>query len=79
MGAANPAIDAMIDALLSAEDEQAYIAAIRALDRVLTAERYVIPLWYEPTERIAWWKPLEKPDRTPLYGYRPEVWWRSVE
>ena len=75
MGAQNPAIDAMIVALQSAEDEETHVAAVRALDRVLTAERYVIPLWYESVERIAWWKPLGKPDRTPLYGYRPEVWW----
>ncbi len=79
MGADNPAIDAMIAAILSADNEESYIAAIRALDRVLTAERYVIPLWYKPVERIAWWKPFDKPDRTPLYGYRPEVWWRTVE
>ena len=79
MGANNPAIDAMIDALLTAEDEDTYVAAVRALDRVLTAERYVIPLWYEQAERIAWWKPLNKPAKTPLYGYRPEVWWRDAE
>ncbi len=79
MGAANPAIDAMIDVLTTAPDEETYIAAVRALDRVLTAERYVIPLWYAPVERVAWWKPLGKPNRTPLYGYRPEVWWRTAE
>ncbi len=79
MGAENPAIDAMIDALLIAEDEDTWVAAIRALDRVLTGERYVIPLWFEPVERLAWWKPLEKPAKTPLYGYRPEVWWHGKE
>ncbi len=79
MGADNPAIDAMIDALLTAQDEEGQVAAVRALDRVLTAERYVIPLWYDPVERLAWWKPLQKPDRTPLYGYRPEVWWMDED
>ena len=77
MGADNPAIDAMIAAMLSAKDEETYVAAVRALDRVLSAERYVIPLWHDPVERFAWWKPLGKPDRTPLYGYRPEVWWQK--
>ena len=79
MGAKNPAIDAMIEALLKAEDEDSYVAAVRALDRVLTSERYVIPLWYDPLERLAWWKPLKKPEKTPLYGYRPEVWWSGEE
>lgn len=75
MGANNPAIDAMIDLLASAPDRETYTAAIRALDRILSAERYVIPLWYDAKERIAWWKPLNKPALTPLYGYRPEIWW----
>ncbi len=75
MGAKNPAIDAMIEKISGTDDEEIYHAAIRALDRVLTAERYVIPLWFEGVERFSWWKPLKKPDRTALYGYRPEVWW----
>lgn len=79
MGADNPAIDAMIEAMLSAATLGEYRAAVRALDRALTSERYVIPLWYEPTERVAWWKPLAKPERNPLYGYRPEVWWHHKE
>ncbi len=77
MGAKNPAIDAMIEKISATDDERIYYAAIRALDRVLTLERYVIPLWFEPVERFAWWKPLKKPDRVPLYGYRPEVWWHG--
>lgn len=77
MGAKHPAIDAMIEAMLSAKTQDEYRVAVRALDRVLTAGRYVIPLWYEPTERVAWWKPLAKPELDPLYGYRPEVWWRN--
>ena len=35
MGAQNPAIDAMIAALLTARDRPEFVAAVRALDRVL--------------------------------------------
>uniref|UniRef100_UPI0001C59234 ABC transporter, periplasmic substrate-binding protein n=1 Tax=Ruegeria pomeroyi TaxID=89184 RepID=UPI0001C59234 len=45
MGAASPAIDAMIDRMLAATTEDELTAATRALDRVLTAGRYVIPIW----------------------------------
>lgn len=79
MGAAHPAIDAMIDAMLGAETPEAYRAAVRALDRALTAGRYVIPLWFEPSDRVAWWEALAKPERAPLYGYRPEPWWRGED
>lgn len=79
MGAKHPAIDAMIDAMLSAEDPESYRAAVRALDRVLVSGRYVIPLWYEPVDRFAWWKTISKPQNTAIYGYRPEVWWSDEE
>jgi len=79
MGAKNPAIDAMIETMLATDNEETYVASVRALDRVLTSERYVIPFWYEPVDRFAWWKPLAKPERSALYGYRPEVWWRNPE
>src|SRR5690606_23671652 len=46
MGARSPANDAMIDARMAAESSEDFTAAVRALDRVLMAERYVIPIWY---------------------------------
>ncbi|MCL4146252.1 UNVERIFIED_CONTAM: hypothetical protein GTU68_065828 [Idotea baltica] len=79
MGADHPAIDAMIDAMLEAESVAEYRASVRALDRVLTTGLYVIPLWYAASDWVAWRKPLSKPERSPLYGYRPEVWWIDPE
>ena len=43
MGVDDPAVDAMIDALVRSETRDDLIAAARALDRVLSAGRYVIP------------------------------------
>lgn len=76
MGVADPAVDAMIDALLAAKSEEDFTAAVRALDRVLSSGVYVIPFGYLPTDRVAWQAGFAKPDRDPLYGYRPEVWWK---
>ena len=53
MGACNPAIEAMIDQMLNSDSQDDYVAAVRALDRVLTAERYVVPFWHNPVSRIA--------------------------
>lgn len=77
MGVADPAVDAMIDALLAAETREGFAAAVRALDRVLSAGIYVIPFGYLPTDRIAWQKGYATPARDPLYGFRPEVWWKE--
>jgi peptide/nickel transport system substrate-binding protein len=80
MGAQSAAVDAMIDAMLTAEDREDFIAATRALDRILTAGRYVIPIHGFAEGRVAHVKQLHYPsDTLPLYGdgihFLPEVWW----
>ena len=79
MGMNSPAAEAMIQTLLTATDPQEFTAATRALDRVLTSGRYVVPIWYSDVSRIAHAKQLRYPDRLPLYGdwlgFQPDVWW----
>ncbi len=79
MGAQNPAIDAMIDTMLTARSAEEFTAATRALDRVLTAGRYVIPVWQYSEGRIAHDARMKYPDKLPIYGdgpnFMPEVWW----
>ena len=69
----------MIDAMLTARTQQDFVAAVRALDRLLTAGRYVIPFWQYTTGRIAHSADMKFPDRLPIYGdgpnFMPEVWW----
>jgi peptide/nickel transport system substrate-binding protein len=79
MGVDDPAAEAMIAALLAAGSEDDFEAAVRALDRVLSAGIYVIPFGYLPTDRIAWQKGYAKPEHDSLYGWRPEVWWKVPE
>jgi peptide/nickel transport system substrate-binding protein len=79
MGVDDPAVEAMIAALLAADSQDDFEAAVRALDRVLSAGIYVIPFGYLPTDRIAWQKGYAKPERDSLYGWRPEVWWKVPE
>ncbi|WP_170557060.1 extracellular solute-binding protein [Ruegeria atlantica] len=79
MGVASPAVDGMIDAMLASESHEDFVAATRALDRVLTAGRYVIPIWNFDVGRIAHAKELRQPESLPIYGdgpeYMPQVWW----
>lgn len=80
MGVQSPAVDAMIDAMLTATDREDFVAATRALDRVLTAGRYVIPIHSFDVGRVAHVKQLRyRADALPLYGdgihFLPEVWW----
>ncbi|MEM1074888.1 MAG: extracellular solute-binding protein [Pseudomonadota bacterium] len=79
MGVASPAVDAMVDEMLTARSQEDFLAAVRALDRLLTAGRYVIPFWQYTTGRIAHDARMQFPDQLPIYGdgpnFMPEVWW----
>lgn len=79
MGMASPAAEALIAKLIAAKDYDELIAATQALDRVLTAGRYVIPVWFPKVSRIAHSARLHYPERIPLYGdwpgFQPETWW----
>ncbi len=79
MGVQSPAIDGLIRTLLTAESGEDFVAATRALDRVLTTGRYVIPVWHNPVSYIAHRRELRYPEALPIYGdwigWMPDVWW----
>jgi microcin C transport system substrate-binding protein len=75
-GMADPAIDALIDAIVAAQTRPALVTACRALDRVIRAGRYWIPHWYKASHWIAYWDVFGHPAAQPRY-FRgiPETWW----
>jgi peptide/nickel transport system substrate-binding protein len=77
MGIKSPAVDAMIAALLKAERRDDFVAAVRALDRVLISGLYTIPLFHLPEQWLARWTTIGRPAHTSLYGYQYEAWWRQ--
>jgi len=83
MGMDAPAADAMIRAILTSKSRDDFVAATRALDRVLISGRYVIPLWFSKTSRLAHKSELHFPEMLPVYGdwvgFMPDVWWVEPE
>jgi peptide/nickel transport system substrate-binding protein len=75
MGAKNPAIDAMIAAMLAARGREDFVTAVRALDRVLISGFYVVPLFHLPSQWVARWTRIQRPAETSLSGYLEETWW----
>ncbi|MEO0486322.1 MAG: extracellular solute-binding protein [Pseudomonadota bacterium] len=79
MGMDVPAAEAMIDTFLNAASQDDFRAAVKALDRILMAGRYVIPIQHFSTGRVAHAKELRYPERLPMYGdwigFQPDVWW----
>ena len=74
-GAREPAIDALINAMLSAATREDFVAALRAYDRVLISGYYTVPLFYLPEQWVARWTRIERPETTALTGYSMPTWW----
>ena len=74
-GVKNPAVDAMIEALLKAEGREDFDAAVRALDRALISGDYVIPLFHLKNQWVAYWSHLQPAPRPTLYGFNLDTWW----
>jgi microcin C transport system substrate-binding protein len=84
MGIHDPAVDALLDNVISAKTRPQLITAVRALDRVLRHGHYSVPHWYGGVHRVAWRNGrFELPAVTPRY-YQPETWasltwWATID
>ena len=77
MGVRDPVVDALIEKVTGAADRRGLVEAMRALDRVLLAGHYLIPLYHLKNDRVAYWNRLGHPDVTPVYGFVLETWWQD--
>ena len=67
----------MVAAMLDARSRDDFVAAVRALDRMLMSGSYVVPLFYLPQQWVAHWSYIHHPAKTSLSGFLPETWWRE--
>jgi len=81
IGIKNPAIDAMIDQIVFANNRADLETATRALDRILLWNHYVVPQWYYNQVRTARWDRFGRPDQMPKYGRAafPTIWWWDAQ
>lgn len=74
-GVKNPAVDAMIEALLKAEERGDFEAGVGALDRALISGDYVIPLFHARRQWVGYWAYLVPAPRPTLFGFNVDTWW----
>lgn len=78
-GVASPVVDNLINQIISAKgDEKKLIPLGRALDRVLTWNFYMLPMWYMADNRVAYWDKFSHPTTRPLYASDFDTWWYDV-
>ncbi len=75
LGLKNPAVDRLVDSVISAPDRVSLVARVRALDRALQWNYLVIPHWHIPYDRIAFWDKFGYPATVPMQGVQLETWW----
>jgi microcin C transport system substrate-binding protein len=82
-GIENPAIDALIEKIIGADNRADLTVACRAMDRVFRAGRYWVPQWYRNSHPVAYWDVFDHPKTSPRYqidNYSSSVgerilWW----
>ena len=75
IGIKNPVVDALIEGVISAQEKEDYVAYVKALDRVLLHEHYIIPQWYSGVSRVAYWDKFGQPETNIKTGFQPFTWW----
>ncbi len=74
-GISDPVIDSIIQNIVTSKGRGTLVANTRALDRILMAGNYVIPLYHLKKDMIAYWKGYHHPKLTGNLESRIESWW----
>lgn len=75
IGIKNEVVDDLIKGLVAAQEKDDYVAYVKALDRVLLSENYMIFQWYSPYSRVAYWDKFGQPETDIKTGFQPFTWW----
>ena len=75
-GIRNVAVDALLEHIKLARDRNDLVTAVRALDRVLMWNYFMIPHWYKGAFHIAYWDKFGRPKTKPTFGLGLiDTWW----
>ena len=75
-GIADPVLDVLIEKAAVAADRQSLTVACRAMDRVLRAGHYWVPMWNKAGHTVAYWNMFSRPRQPAKYGLTvASSWW----
>jgi len=75
-GIADPNVDRIIDAMLSATTKEDFQTAVRAEDRLLVSGFYIVPFYDAGGQWVARWNTIGRPEQQPLPGFEGTTLWR---
>jgi microcin C transport system substrate-binding protein len=83
MGIKNPALDELVDKIVSAKNRKDLVTNVQAQDRILTHQYYVVPHWYIAYDRAVYWNKFGKPkinaSQAAISNNILEWWWWDKE
>ncbi|RPE00355.1 ABC transporter substrate-binding protein [Candidatus Pantoea deserta] len=75
----DPLVDRFVKEIVAHQGDKAALLPLgQALDRILLWNAYMIPMWYNAEDRIAWWNKFSHPAVKPAYASGLENWWYDV-
>jgi microcin C transport system substrate-binding protein len=75
-GYSNPAVDKLIEAVVDAKTHEDMAAGVRAIDRIMRADYYIVPVWYLGKYWVAYYDQFEHPEELPPYALgNLDFWW----
>jgi microcin C transport system substrate-binding protein len=79
-GYTSPAVDTLIEAVIAAETADEMAAGVRAIDRIMRRELFIVPTWYNPNYWVAYYDMFEYPAELPPYALgQLDFWWYNAE
>ncbi len=79
-GYASDAVDRLIEIVVDAETREEMEAAVRAIDRIMRRELFIVPTWYNASYWVAYYDMYRHPDPLPPYALgQLDFWWHDAE
>ncbi|MEL6681861.1 MAG: extracellular solute-binding protein [Pseudomonadota bacterium] len=75
-GFCSEAVDAITEFVTLAENYDDMAAGVRAIDRIMRYEYFMVPMYYNPTNWVAYYDFYEYPENLPEFGLgHLDYWW----
>lgn len=79
-GYASEAVDRLIEIVVDAQTREEMEAGVRAIDRIMRRELFVVPTWYNANHWVAYWDMYEHPETLPPYALgQLDFWWYNAD
>lgn len=79
-GYGNVAVDKLIDGVVNAKSNAEMAAGVRAIDRIMRHDYFMVPTWYNDKYWVAYYDMYEHPEKMPPYALgQLDFWWYNAE